>query len=40
MLLKKCPIPVICHHAGPFKARTEPDKIKTANDANDKTPNT
>jgi len=40
MLLKKCPMPVKCHHSGPFSARIVPERMITASELSDSTPNT
>ncbi len=40
MLLKKWPMPVKCHHPGPFKARIEPDAMITTSAVSVSTPNT
>ena len=40
MLLKKCPMPVSCHQAGPFRARIEPEVMITISEAMLATPNT
>jgi hypothetical protein len=40
MLLKKCPIPVTCHHVGPLSARIEPEPMITTSDASESTPKT
>ena len=39
-LLKKWPIPVKCHHPGPFKARIEPEAMITISDVSVSTPKT
>ena len=40
MLLKKCPTPVKCHHAGPFKREDRARAMITISDASVSTPNT
>ncbi len=40
MLLKKWPIPVKCHHPGPFNARIDPEAMIKTSDASDSTPKT
>ena len=40
MLLKKCPTPVSCHQAGPFRARMQPEPMITISEAMLATPNT
>ena len=40
MLLKKCPMLVTCHQAGPFSARMQPEAMITISEAMLATPNT
>jgi len=39
-LLKKCPIPVTCHHPGPFNARIVPEPMIMTSEASVSTPKT
>jgi hypothetical protein len=40
MLLKKCPIPVKCHQAGPLRLKITPEPMITISAARLATPNT